>query len=195
MKLVKVIVALSIMSGAAQAATISVSAGLSSQGLFFYEGDTLLTSTNYYVGVGLFDVGTSTFNFFGAAALDGNTNNKANGSFTATGGTEFNSQIINVFVGTGNSIANSGDNWVVFKTNANTAFPANVAVAGTTNFALTLPSGLTILGKGNEADGFFSPTISPGTGGGYYQFTAVPEPTAALLGAFGVLGLLRRRRN
>ncbi len=39
---------------------------------------------------------------------------------------------------------------------------------------------------------------NPPTGNGTYvtlQMTAVPEPSAALLGALGALGLLRRRRN
>lgn len=37
--------------------------------------------------------------------------------------------------------------------------------------------------------------LNGGTGAGFVTITAVPEPTAALLGAIGLLGLLRRRRN
>lgn len=48
---------------------------------------------------------------------------------------------------------------------------------------------LTFLIEGTHAvDGFKSTTAS-------YAFAVIPEPSAALLGAFGALGLLRRRRN
>ena len=39
-----------------------------------------------------------------------------------------------------------------------------------------------------------SPGLNGGTGTSFVTVTAVPEPTAALLGSLGLLALLRRRR-
>lgn len=194
MKLVfKIASVISIMTSAASAATIAVSAGTSSQGIYFYSGTTLLASNEYNLGVGRYDALTSTFGFFGTPSVDTGTNAKANGSFTATSPTSFNSQVINLFVGTGTDIASSGDNWVVFRTASSTAFPANVTAAGSTTFSATTAANLVVVAKGNAGHGFFTPATSPGTSGGTFQF--VPEPSSALLGCIGVLALLRRRRN
>lgn len=91
-----------------------------------------------------------------------------------------------------------------------TAFPlSSTDAAGTANYystsasmtgfqlADTDPSATQTLGA--DAVGFFTGTGTAANSGSTAvrsaTFTIVPEPSAALLGAIGVLGLLRRRRN
>jgi hypothetical protein len=45
---------------------------------------------------------------------------------------------------------------------------------------------------GLKDDGDFQ---TPDRGSGYFRLTAVPEPTAALIGSLGLLALVRRRRG
>ncbi len=188
MKLTKIIVMLGLLVGGANAATVAVSKGFGAQGFTVLVNS--VAPTNYYWAVGNYDTGTSTWTQFGTATLNQvSTNPKVNGSITSTSPSSLNSSILELFVGTGNSIANSGSNWVILKMNSNLTFPADVSVGGTTTFLATVSNGVTFVAKGATGSGFDT------VGASGANLNLVPEPSAALLGAFGVLGLLRRRRN
>lgn len=73
----------------------------------------------------------------------------------------------------------------VFANDANAPFNSNTYdITAATRGELSVKLGSFVAG----ADGF------GGTGGNFILNNAVPEPSAALLGAIGALGLLRRRR-
>jgi hypothetical protein len=183
MKLLKLFAALGLlMTGASQAATITVSAGLANQGFTPTINGTAVA--NFTWSVGTWNTATQTFTAFGSVADTG----EVNGSVTATGPTSFNSQVIALFIGTGSTIAESGQNWVVLTHNSGTTFPSDVTQATGVTFAATTPGVVTIVGTGNENHSFGAQTA---TG---YALNFVPEPSAALLGLLGVAGLLRRRR-
>jgi hypothetical protein len=179
MKLLKLFAALGLLTGASQAATITVSAGLGNQG--FTPTVSGSAVSNFTISVGTWDAGTSTFTAFGSLADTG----EVNGQITATGPTSFNNQIIALFIGTGSTIAESGDAWVVLTHNSGTTFPPDVSAATGVTFAATTPGVVTIVGG--------QATFGAQTATGY-ALNFVPEPSAALLGLLGVAGLLRRRR-
>jgi hypothetical protein len=167
--------------GAAKAATITVTAGFNAAN----DIDVTLNGAppaTFTVAVGSWD-GT-TFTQFGTAVTD---TGSVNGAFTATGPTEVNNDVIFVYVGIGagvNTVAGSGQ-WALFRTATNTAFPSDVtnALASSTVQFHNATAGNVVLAAGNN-----------------HQYTGntvnfVPEPSAALLGALGVVGLLRRRRR
>ena len=196
MKAIKIIVALGVASGLANAATITVSAGLTAQGVTpLVDGVAL---PNFFVSVGNWDAGTSTFTSF--ASVLGDTG-EVSGAFTATSPASFNGSLISVFVGKANSIAGSNGAWAVFTSVAGTKFPADVAAATGVSFSMTTPAALTLqatgglnqaLGTGNtlEKTGW----VTGGTNTNQFNIVTVPETSTALLGALGALGLLRRRR-
>jgi len=183
MKAIKILIAAGIMTGAAQAATITVSAGLTSQGVTPLVSS--VVDTSFFVAVGTWD--GSAFTIF----KSGQDTGEVSGAYTATGPSSFNGQIIALFLGSGTDIASSGTNWAVFKTAANTAFPADVSQATGVTFTMTTPAALTVLATGNVGAGF----VAGGVNTNNFELAPIPEPSAALLGAIGALGLLRRRRN
>lgn len=69
----------------------------------------------------------------------------------------------------------------------------STAGAGTFNITAAGTQGIDISAIGGAA-GTFTPSVADGNVIITYVYTAIPEPTTALLGALGVLGLLRRRR-
>lgn len=89
-------------------------------------------------------------------------------------------------------------------TTAFTSLTSHLILSSTTGTVLNLGDGATTIGglsiAGNDiANGTYDATALTGLGfggtyGGTGTLTVVPEPAAALLGAFGLLGLLRRRR-
>ena len=98
MKATKLIIALGLLAGAAQAATITVSAGLTSQGVTPLAVG--LVVTNFFTGVGTWN-GTI-FTSFGSSIAD---TGEVSGAITATGPASFNSALIAVFVGAGSTAA------------------------------------------------------------------------------------------
>lgn len=85
--------------------------------------------------------------------------------------------------------------FIAFSTPSSFAFEnaLNVGTAvSVTNANLTLIKG-TLQAPGTNVN--LTGAAAAGLAGSAITFVAVPEPSAALLGAFGVLGLLRRRRN
>ncbi|QJE96500.1 PEP-CTERM sorting domain-containing protein [Luteolibacter luteus] len=192
MKLLNLFAALGLLcTGASQAATIDVGAGLpATQGFTptTIVGGVAQPLASFSWAVGTWDAATQVFSTFGSSVLD---TGEVNGSVTATGPATFNGQVIALFIGTGSSIAESGQNWVVLaSTNASTLFPADVSQATAVGFNATTPGSVTFLAKGNEAHNF-----GPLVQGQGYNLNFVPEPSTALLGALGMVGFLRRRRR
>lgn len=184
MKLLKIAMILSSIATMSNAATITVSAGFGAQG-FNVTTDGLTSLPSFFVGVGGFASGT--FTQFGTSVTD---SAKVNAVVQATGPTTLNTQVINLFVGNGDSVATS-TSYVILKPNANTAFPADVTTAAGVTLAATVGSGYTLVAS-EGASWDAGKTLGGVAGNGLITF--VPEPSAALLGAIGAIGLLRRRR-
>lgn len=185
MKLLKLLAAVGLLSSSAHAVTIQVAAGTPAQG-FTLTNDSVVVS-NFFYSVGLWNSGTSTFSVFGAPVAD--TGEIGGTSVTATGPSDFNSQQIHLFIGTGADIASSGSSWVILdSTSATAVFPSDVSVPGSATFGATTSAVVTVLASGKPVT-----FTANGSAGQFLNF--VPEPSAALLGLLGAVGLLRRRRN
>lgn len=192
MKLIKLLALVGCTATFSSAATVTVSSGLATQGFTPYVNDAALASFSF--AVGSYDTLTSTWTQFGAAKADVGKVGGA-GGIVATSPTSLNNSIVDLFVGTNDTIAGSTA-WVIIRPSAATAkFPADVTGTGSVTLAATVPtgtSGWTIIASGDPSATFGGAT--PVVGGTILTL-AVPEPSAALLGAVGALGLLRRRRN
>lgn len=115
------------------------------------------------------------------------TQGTISGAFTSLGAPNpglFNNQQIYFVVGNGVDIASSTE-FGIFKVAA--TFPPDVTQAGSTPVVLgnvgaieALPNAGTPISNAGARDNF--------------QLVGIPEPSAALLGLLGVVGLLRRRR-
>lgn len=190
MKLLAILVSLSGFSGAA---TVTISSGLATQGFTPYVANAALA--NFSFSVGSYNTLTSTWTQFGSAIADTGKVGGA-GGITAFAPTSLNASIVDLFVGSGSSIATSGNAWVILRPSATTAkFPADVTGTGSVTVSAAVPtgtSGWTIIAKGDDTASFGGTT--PVVGGTILNLNTVPEPSAALLGAIGALGLLRRRR-
>jgi hypothetical protein len=180
MKLTKILVASGLLSAISHAATITISPGIgASNGLLVQSGG--VTATQHYVSIGAWN-GT-TFTQFASTQTDTGT---VNGAFTATTPSSANGQTIHLYVSLTSGISfNAADNWVLFRTSGNTAFPADVssALASQTATFSTHTTAVNVAQSNSYTES------------GTRTINFVPEPSAALLGAFGALGLLRRRRN
>ncbi len=197
MKSVKCLALLISLSALSNAATVTVSSGLATQGFTPYVAGAVLP--NFFFSVGSYSLVSTTWTQFGNALADTLKVGGA-GGIAATSPTSLNGSIVDLFVGTGNSIASSTA-WVVLRPSATTAkFPADVTGTGSVTLAATVPTGATGwtiiasgVAAGDPAASFGGTT--PLVGGTILNLNNVPEPSAALLGALGALGLLRRRRN
>lgn len=197
---------LGLAAGSASAITISLSRGSGNPGIIASVGGTSLSAGGYYIAAGTFTNGSgvtevptittdfssllqavAAFDVFASvtAPISGGTVGTITGSFVGTGGATpdtFNSKPIYFLVGN-QATAAASTAWGIFSMTTPVSFPANVAAAA--------GGPLISIGTG--------PTITPlanaGSVTGNSFALAVPEPSAALLGAFGALGLLRRRRN
>ncbi|WP_425491665.1 PEP-CTERM sorting domain-containing protein [Luteolibacter luteus] len=170
--------------GSADAATVTVSAGLPNQGFRPTNPFDGLPLANFTLAVGTWDSATQVFNSFGSLVDTG----EANGEITASGPSSFNSQEIAVFIGSGTSIQESGPAWVVFTAPSPVFFPPDVSLATGVIFNLTIPSEVEIVGTGHVGN-----ILSAQTGNGY-ALSLIPEPSGFLLGALGMAGFFRRRR-
>lgn len=132
--------------------------------------------------------GSSSTGAFVAPGLTG-----ARGTFsrnsTGTVGTELNGDFIYLFVGNGTTFANSTE-FAVLKTSltfnsADDETPTPVSLVVSAANSTVLVGGTTSDIRVTNADG----TATLG-----FTTVAVPEPSAALLGLLGAVGLIRRRR-
>jgi len=186
LKLAKNIALGALLVSASHAATITISPGIgTNNGLFVTVGG-VAVSTNY-ISIGSWN-GT-TFTQFGTTQVD-TTNNAAgvntiNGAVTATSPTSVNGSVIHLYFSTTSGINTdtSVGNWVIFRTSANTQFPADVssALASATATFSTFTTAVNVA-QSNTYEEI-----------GTRNINFVPEPSATLLGAVGALGLLRRR--
>lgn len=199
--------ALAFMAAVSSAATITLSRGSGNPGVIAAVDGSALGTGGYYWATGTFTnalgvtevptitndpasllAAVSSFDVFAStvASTSGATIGTITGSATGLGGpdpTVFNSRTMYILVGNGATQAASS-HFGIFAFTANQSFPANVAAAGTT--LVSIPNGAAITPLANAG------TV---TGNNLGLAFAVPEPSAALLGTLGVLGLLRRRRN
>jgi hypothetical protein len=184
MKLLKISLILGTLATAVNAATVTVTAGFGTQGFSVTtDGSTSLSS--FLVAVGGYSGGV--FTPFTSVADSG----KVSGVLTATSPSSLNSQVLNLFVGNGTTVADSTQ-YVILSPNAGTTFPSDVTQATGVTYAATLGSGQTLV---TSVGATWSANKTLGGGAGAGLITFVPEPSSALLGAIGALGLLRRRRN
>jgi hypothetical protein len=184
MKLLKIGVILGSLVGMSNAATITVTQGFGAQGLVVTSNG-IVSLPNFFVGVGGFTEGSTTFTHFGTSILD---TGKVNGVFEATSPASLQNRVINLFVGDAATLANSFS-WVLLSSTV--SFPPDVTEATGVTFNATVGNNLTLVGSQNAT---WSPALTLGPVAGNGMITFIPEPSAALLGAFGALGLLRRRR-
>lgn len=186
MKLLKISVILASLVTLGNAATVTVSQGFGTQGFTVTSDGTLLVPT-FLVAVGGYSAGV--FTPFGAVSDIG----KVNGVITSTGPASLNNQVINLFVGNGTTVGNSTA-FVILTPTSPLLFPPDVTAATGVTYAATIGTGQTLVASSLGSS--FSPTTTAGgaAGSGNFILAAVPEPSAALLGAIGALGLLRRRR-
>lgn len=181
---IKLIATLLVASGLSQAATITITAGFGAQGIHVTEDGTNSLGT-FLVSVGGYE--ESVYTQFANVIQD--TTPKINGSITGTAPTSLNGKLIHLFVGNGTTVENSSS-YVILSGSA--SFPTDVTVATGVTYLATVGSNLTLVAS-QAADWYPTLTLGGAAGNGYIQF--VPEPSTALLGAIGALGLLRRRRN
>jgi len=183
-KLVKILALSACLAGVSQAATITVSAGVGTANGLTVSLNGVVT-TNQYLSVGSWNAATSTFTQFASTNTDTGT---INGSFVGTSPSGVNNQVIHLYVSTETGISfDASKNWVLYRTSVNTAFPSDVSS--------TLASATATFSNFTTAIEVANSTSYTESGTKSINFVPVPEASAALLGAIGALGLLRRRRN
>jgi hypothetical protein len=165
----------------------SAGPGVLAVGVFSTDGLANLSSASLIAAFAQYG-NTSTF------ASAGTSGNRGLFSFTtpaiAVTGSEFVGDNMYLFAGNGTSFANSTQ-FLVLK---NTRLFLAADDASPTAIAISFAAGSTLLFGANEAN-VFTTSSDASTTAGWSMVAPVPEPSAALLGAIGALGLLRRRRN
>lgn len=167
----------------------------------------VLSAGGYYIAVGSFasvptissdyanlEAAVDSMNIFASLTsptATGNTQGTITGAFAGTGGGNaslYNGKQIYFVIGNGATRAASTD-FAIFTSATNILFPADVTGSGTAAVSLSSITNSVVLANGGSED-------AAGTARDQIRMvSAVPEPSAALLGAVGALGLLRRRRN
>jgi hypothetical protein len=85
----------------------------------------------------------------------------------------------------GNGAVGSATSFVILTSNPATLFPADVSTAGGPTFNAAIGTNVNLVSATNATFTGATSTIN---------FAAIPEPSVALLGALGLIGLVRRRR-
>lgn len=200
---------MALVTGASHGASVTISTGLagtSVQGVSLTtsaDNSVLVNSSEYYVGVGRYVSGVFTPWGGTTLALDtaaGSPAREVSGTFTTSTGGAFDGLGLHVFVGLLSSVANAsatsftpgGISWAVFSSTANPTFQPS-AGTGSSTFNFTTTGTLTFVAKGDPTVAFNGSSNVSGSATNFL-FLPVPEPSAALLGMLGALGLLRRRR-
>ena len=177
-----------LLCGSLHAATITISPGFGTNGLLVTSDGVAVASQ--FVAIGSYSAGTSTFTQFGNTNTDTGT---VNGIFDAVAPTTVNGQVIHLYVSSVNpgSIDSTdlaaGGSWAIFRTSTSTLFPADVSsVLATTTATFSNFTTAVLVAQSSNFGAVGNNTVNFGA--------VIPEPSAALLGAIGALGLLRRRR-
>lgn len=171
-------------------AGFSAGPGILAVGIFSTDDFSTLTSPQDFVAA-FTNFGNIT-NTFAAAGATGNR-----GVFSIThnnvpvSGTVFANQNMYLFAGNGLTLADSTE-FLVFKSN-NKFLPGDDDIPTATTYTFRPDQGLTLWGKVVE-DNKTANTDNSVTAG-WQMAPPVPEPSAALLGALGLLACLRRRRS
>ncbi|MCW1913126.1 PEP-CTERM sorting domain-containing protein [Luteolibacter sp. GHJ8] len=205
MKALALIIGVASLIASAQAATIAVIRGTGNPGVIAAVEGTALSAGGYSISIGTFtntlgateeplitsteslQAAIASFDTFATltAPTSGATQGTITGQFTSLGGADpnvFNLKPIYFLVGNGATIATS-THVSIFRLTTPTAFPANVAAAGSTNATIANGAAITVVGTAGVVNG------------NNLGLVAVPEPSASvLLGLLGVAGLIRRRR-
>ncbi len=197
------------LSATSQAATVLIATGLGGTSLQGVTLETsldhtqLVSSAGYYVSVGRFSAGVFTPWVGTSAVVDtatGTPTSEVSGSFSTSTGAAFDGLQIHVFFGLISTVATdpalaftpSGTAWAVLTQTTSSLFTPSSG-SGSTTVNLTTPGILSIVAVGDAANSFNGTSNVSGSATNYF-YLAIPEPSSIMLGALGVLALLRRRR-
>jgi hypothetical protein len=130
---------------------------------------------------------------FGAASTGGNRSVFSRANTATITGSAFAGKAIYFFAGNADTFANSTQ-FLVAKMDTEIFSAGDDTTFATAPKSITINPGnsTTLLGK--EVANVWTTSSDATTNAGWQMATLVPEPSAALLGALGALGLLRRRR-
>lgn len=172
-------------------AGISAGPGVVAFGVFSTDDLSSLSSSNLISSFTTF--GTSTFTF-AAAGGSGSRSVFSAAATAAITGSVFAGKAIYLFAGNGTTFANSTE-FLVAKSNALTFAAGDDTTNAITAKVMTIRPGDSTVLFGSTNANVFTTNSDASTTAGWTMASPVPEPSAALLGAIGALGLLRRRRN
>ena len=192
------------LSASVQAATIAIGAGFGATSGIIPQtsGGTLLTAGGYYIGVGVFGsapiittpaslfaaVNTAFAEFGNAtAATSGATQGKITASITAIPGAPatFNTKEIYLIVGNAATRALSTE-FAILQGTPTWSFPADTAAGGATTLTVSsIASFAPVSGAGTEVD-LATDSVR--------LASAIPEPSASVLGLLALGFLVRRKR-
>lgn len=180
MKLHKALFAGLLLTGLSHAATVDIVGS-------FTGGVELTVSGSpdtYIMAIGGYEA--ATFTQFGTQTDARLAGDDLIGSFVGVAPTSLNNDTIFIFVGTGPDIATSiaSGGYAILQTTGN--FPSDVSSALASSSAVFTGSGDVTIVESSAGTSFTDSTT--------LNLVPVPEPSIALLGALGVLGLIRRRR-
>lgn len=162
----------------------SAGAGTVAFGFFTTVINSETTDFSNFVAFG--NVGT-----FAAGGPSGNRSIFQSAQNVTVTGSQFDGKNIVLFAGNGTTFGTSSEFLVV-----DTGIAFNSVSDGTpTPTTLTVRPDSSTLLFGSTVLDVYTTNIDTSVTPGWSMATPVPEPSAALLGALGVLGLLRRRRN
>lgn len=169
--------------------------GIVAFGVFSSLSDSLITEQgNIPTGLSTLANAFVQFGASGAFNTAGPTGSKGVFSRNTSGtvaGSAFSGKNIYAFVGNGTTFANSTELLVLKSASLFTDGQDLIPTAQ----VVTLSSGTATLLFGRNLADVRTTTTDASVTPGWGTAVAVPEPSAALLGAIGALGLLRRRRN
>lgn len=158
------------LAGSVQAATITVAKGFGSGISVTVDG----VPVAYSMGIGVWD--STSFTPFDSPAIDKGAGEGIGGAFAGVAPAAVNDQLISILVTTSAGAA-------ILQTTAN--FPSDVSSALASSTAQVQTSANVTL---VPADGISFTDATT------LNFVQIPEPSVALLGALGLIGLVRRRR-
>jgi MYXO-CTERM domain-containing protein len=169
----------------------SAGPGVVAFGVFSTDALSSLSSSELISSFTMF--GSSTFTYAAAGGSGSRSVFSAAATSTITG-SAFAGKAIYLFTGNGTTFGNSTE-FLVAKSNSLTFAAGDDTANAISPKVMTIrPGDSTVLFGSTNANVFTTNTDSSQTAG-WTMASPIPEPSAALLGAIGVLGLLRRRRN
>ena len=172
MKLIRtLLIGVAALFGSVNAATVTISPGFGG-GIKVTTED---VQTTYSMSVGTFSEGL--FTMFGTTVSQKAVNAGIGGEFAGVGPASVNDQMIAIQI-------TNGDAFAILMTTA--TFPSDTSSALASSTANVFTEANVTLVSSSNGTSFTSPTN--------LNLVAVPEPSVAILGALGALGLIRRRR-